>query len=134
VVEGPSSYEIRSYRVDDILAGVAGMALFGERPSAQALAIIRATNLLVERMQDRRLPTMLCAFCDHEFAYDARPTEILVALPWANPEHPPVISPICAACAGPSAADKASMVKARWAKLSPGSRLMTRTCVSNARR
>jgi hypothetical protein len=120
-IEGPTSYEIGAYRLDDILAGSL-MALFDRAPSDQALAIMQAAVELAERMGDRSLPTMLCAFCDHEFARGEPPTEIMVALPWANPKHPPIVSPICAACAGASEDDKACMVKASWAKLSPGSR------------
>ena len=86
-IKGPASYEVGAYRLDDILAGVA-MALFGadRRPSAHALALMQATAQLAARMTDRRLPTMLCAFCDHEFTRGERPTEIMVALPWANPK------------------------------------------------
>jgi hypothetical protein len=119
-IKGPSSYEITSYRLDDILEGSLRM-LSGDRPSDQALAIIQATALLAGRMADPSLPTMLCAFCDHEFTRTERPTEILVALPWVNPEHPPIFSPICATCAEASEDDKTSMAKASWAKLSPGS-------------
>lgn len=120
-IKGPTSYEIGAYRLDDILDGTL-RALLGDRPSAQALALMRAAVELAERMGDLSFPTMLCAFCDHEFARDERPTEVMVALPWANPEHPPIVSPICAACAAASEADKANMVKASWSKLSPESR------------
>jgi hypothetical protein len=120
-IEGPTSYEIGAYRLDDILAGSL-MALFDRAPSAQALALMRATAELAERMGDRSLPTMLCAFCDHEFAHGDQPTEVMVALPWANPKHPPIVSPICGACAAASEDVKTGMVKASWSKLSPGSR------------
>ncbi len=121
-IKGPSSYEIGAYRLDDVLAGTV-MALFGDRtPSAQALAILKATAQLAARMVDPRLPTMLCMTCDHEFPRDERPTEIMVALPWANPKHPPIVSPICAACASASQDAKTNMAKASWARLSPGSR------------
>ena len=123
VIGGPSAYEIGAYGLDDILAGSL-MALFSNdrAPAARALAIMQATAQLAARMGDRRLPTMLCAFCDHGFAFGEQPTEILVALPWANPKHPPITSPICAACAEASEDDKTNMAKASWAKLSPGSR------------
>src|ERR1700722_11341236 len=78
-IEGPTSYEIALYRLDDILAGSL-MALFDRAPSPQALALMRAAAELAERMGDRSLPTMLCAFCDHEFVHGERPTEIMVAL------------------------------------------------------
>jgi hypothetical protein len=120
-IEGPTSYEIGAYRLDDILAGSL-MALFDRAPSNQALAIMRAAGELAERMGDPSLPTLLCAFCDHEFARDERPTEIMVALPWANPKHPPIVSPICAACAEASQDAKTDMAKASWSRLSPGSR------------
>jgi hypothetical protein len=121
-IKGPSSYEIGAYRLDDILAGSL-MALFDSdrAPSARALAIIQATAKLAARMGDRRLPTMLCMTCDYEFARAERPTEIMVALPWANPEHPPIVSPICAACAEVSPDAKTNMAKVSWAKFSPGS-------------
>ena len=120
-IKGPMSYEINSYRLEDILAGTL-RALSGERPSSQANAIILATAKLATRMSDRSLPTMLCITCDHEFAHGERPTEIMVALPWANPKHPPIISPICAVCAAASKDDKTNMGMASGSKLSPGSR------------
>jgi hypothetical protein len=50
-IKGPVSYQIGSYRLDDILAWSV-MTFAGERPSAQALAILRAVEHLAERMQD----------------------------------------------------------------------------------
>lgn len=120
-IDGPFSYEISSYRLDDILAGTL-MALFDRTPSAQALAIMQATVQLAARMTDPRLPTMLCMTCDHEFAQDERPTDVAVALPWANPKHPPIVSPICAACAAADPDTRTALLKAHWSKLSPGAR------------
>jgi hypothetical protein len=119
-IKGPMSYEIGSYRLEDIFDGTL-RALLGERPSPQASAIMQATVHLAERMDDRSLPTVLCAFCDYEFGRGERPTEIMVALPWANPKHPPIISPICPVCAEASEDDKTNMAIASWSKLSPGS-------------
>jgi hypothetical protein len=121
-IEGPFSYEIGAYRLDDIFAGVLAMVLGVARPSEQARKIQRATEELARRMQEPSLPTMLCMTCDHEFARDERPTEIAVALPWANPEHPPIVSPICAACAAASQDAKIGRMQASWARFSPGMR------------
>ena len=79
-IKGPASYEVAIYRVDDILVGAA-MSLIGERVSAQALALVQAAIHLAERMDDRSLPTMLCAFCPGEFGYGERPTEIPELVP-----------------------------------------------------
>ena len=122
-IRGPLSYELGLYRLDDILAGSL-IALFASdrAPTARSLALVQATAQLAARMGDRRLPTMLCMTCDHEFARDERPTEVAVALPWANPRHPPIVSPICAACAAASEDVKTGRMQVSWSKLSPGSR------------
>jgi hypothetical protein len=117
---GPFSYELGYYRLDDIFAGVLATMSGEARPSAQARAILRATEELARRMQDPRLPTMLCMSCDHEFKQGDRPTEIAVALSWANPDHPPIVSPICAVCAAADQETKTAKVKAYWEKLSLG--------------
>ena len=54
-IKGPTSYEIGAYRLDDILDGTL-RALLGDRPSAQALALMRAAVELAERMGDLSLP------------------------------------------------------------------------------
>ena len=122
-IEGPFSYEIGSYRLDDVLTGAVVTLFDTDRaPTARALAIVQAAAQLAARMGDRRLPTMLCMTCDHEFARDERPTEVAIALPWANPKHPPIVIPICAGCASASQDAKTARMQASWAKLSPGSR------------
>jgi len=122
-IKGPFSYEIGAWRLDDILAGSV-MALFDtdRAPTARALALTQAAAQLAARMGDRRLPAMLCMTCDHAFARDERPAEVMIAMPWANPQHPPIVSPICAACAAASQDAKTARMQASWAKLSPGSR------------
>ena len=69
------------------------------------------------------LQTMLCMTCDHEFAYNERPAEVAVAFSWANREHPPIVSPICGACAAQDEATKTARAAAHWRKLSPGAQL-----------
>jgi hypothetical protein len=122
VVDGPFSYEIGSYRLDDILAG-ALMALLDDNrePSPRALAIVQATAALAARMDGPRLRPMLCLTCDHAFRRGERPIEVMVALPWANPAHPPIVSPVCAKCAAADEDPKTAKAKAAWARLSPGS-------------
>jgi hypothetical protein len=120
-IRGPLSYEIAIYDPASILAGSL-RALLGDRPSPQAIAIIQAAAQLGERMHDPSLPVMLCMTCDYEFARGEPPAEVMIALPWANPEHPPIVSPICPRCAAAGESDKIAMAKAAWSKLSPGSR------------
>ena len=119
-IEGPWSYEIGVYKLEDVFNGFV-KARRGERPSERMAALMQATASLASRMGDQSLPTMMCAFCDYAFTRTERPSEIMLSLSWANPEHPPIISPICPACAAASEDVKTAMAKTSWAKLAPGS-------------
>jgi hypothetical protein len=66
------------------------------------------------------------------FAHNDLPVEILIGLPWANPDHPVVISPVCAACVAEDEATKDSPVEddleqavAGFASLYGGAKLMS---------
>lgn len=122
--DGPFAYEITQFRLDHILAGAATLQRSEMRPSREALSLLMITAQLARRMSDPRQKTMLCMTCDHEFVRGERPTEIVVARPWATLEDPPIVSPICAACAAADPVTKISRVKAMWARLSPGSRAL----------
>jgi hypothetical protein len=119
-IKGPFSYEVGYYSLDDIFNGVLATMLGVARPSEQAYKIIRATEDLARRMQDRCLQTMLCMTCDHVFTHNERPVEVAVAFSWANREHPPIVSPICGACAAQDEATKTARAAAHWRKLFPG--------------
>jgi hypothetical protein len=121
-IEGPVAYEIRHYRLEHIFPGLVTAMTGSGRLSDQAMAVFRATGDLATRMQDERQPTMLCMTCDHEFQRNELPVEIVVAISWANPEHPQIVSPVCGDCAAADCDTKTARVVEHWNKLSPGAR------------
>jgi hypothetical protein len=122
VIKGPVSYEVLLFTLCDILAG--GLTeMLRNKPSDRGLLIIKTTAHLADRMRDRRQSRMLCMSCDHAFAVDEPPTEVAIALSWANPNHPPIISPVCAECAAADDETKLARMKAMWSKALPGGRV-----------
>jgi hypothetical protein len=115
LVKAPFAYEVIYHRLDDIFKGPL-MGLLGERPSDQAIRVFQATEQLGSRMQDPNLPTMLCLTCDHEFARDEIPAEIVIATSWANKKNPLTTSPLCFKCAAESPETKTAKLLERWRK------------------
>jgi len=119
VIKWPFSYEVCLFGLDQIMAGGLMELLSDGPPSPRGVTIIKATWHLAARMSDPREKRMLCMSCEHEFALNEKPTEIAVALPWASVEHPPIVSPICAACAEADDETKVARLKEHWAKVMP---------------
>lgn len=117
-LKGPVSYQVELFKIGDIFDGALVGKLFG--PDALALhsaQVLSAANGLADRMQNTSKPTTLCCFCDHSFAYNEPPAEILVALPFANADHPAITSPVCAECASGNWADKQARVVSRFREI-----------------
>lgn len=115
---GPVSYQVELFRLRDVLAGAAVGGAFGRAALAsESVKVLDAAVGLAGRMRDRSRPTMLCAFCEHTFAHDEPPVEILVALPFANENHPAITSAVCASCASAEWTVKRSKIVASFKQL-----------------
>jgi hypothetical protein len=119
-IAGPFGYESGYYRLSDIYDCLLSAHAGSVELSQRAYEVIQCVNKLAGRMQDKSLKPMLCMSCDHEFAHNEPPTEIVICFSWANPGHLPILCPVCAVCAGKDEAIKSARLKTTWSKLSPG--------------
>ena len=122
VAEGPLSYEAFHVRLEDIRAASLWAAETGGTLTDRNYAILIVVKSLLTKTQDPSRRTMLCMTCDHEFAHDKPPVEIMIALSWANSKHPPVSSPVCAACAAADEATKTERLKKHMSRMIDGAR------------
>lgn len=120
VIEGPFAFEICAFRYRDLGLQVLQGLFSGADFSQHDQDLVRLTVQLVDRMQNRRLPKMLCLLCDHEFDHDEPPCEVSLAIPWASREQPALCQAICEDCAALDRNIKRDRMLAIWQRLSPG--------------